>query len=85
MKKTINGKEITYGDVIHQRITTHFSLKDRFKILFGKPLITDCELYVEHDDAKLICDIVTPHVPVLFPKKRSGGMIEFGSANLSTQ
>lgn len=34
--KIINGREITYKDVIHHDTTTVFDFKDRIKILFGK-------------------------------------------------
>lgn len=70
MTKTVNGKEVTYGDCVYTRITTTFSLFDRLRILFGKPLITDYDLYVAHEDAKIVGEEIKSYVPSIIQNKK---------------
>jgi hypothetical protein len=45
-KKTINGREIEYLDVIHHHATIQFSVWDRIKILIGKKVVVSSDIYV---------------------------------------
>lgn len=76
-KKLSSGKEIEYLDVIHHRTITHISFWDRVKILLGRTLMVESEIYT-----KEVCNVVAseskPHIPPLFKKKLplGRGMIE---------
>lgn len=46
-KKTINGREFEYGDVVIHTTYTRFSFWDRIKILFGKQVTIQSEIYCQ--------------------------------------
>lgn len=57
MTETINGKTFEYEDAILHTTTTKLSLKDKIKVLLGKPIIVNSTIYT-----KQVVDVV--HVKV---------------------
>ena len=70
-KKTINGRDIEYLDVIHYKTRTKFKMWDRIKILFGKEVVTYSELYTGHEKCIIVSSSAKCYVPEFFPKKRN--------------
>lgn len=68
-KKTVNGREIEYLDVVHHSTTTKFNWWDRIKILLGKSAVTNSELYTQHDWCKIVGSEAMTSVERLMPKK----------------
>lgn len=71
-KKTINGREVEYLDVIHHTTTTKFKFWDRIKILLGKEVITSSELYTQHEWCKVVGSEAKSSVAPLIVKKSKG-------------
>lgn len=46
-KKTINGREVEYRDVIHHHTETKFDFWDRIKILFHGKCLISSEIYTK--------------------------------------
>jgi hypothetical protein len=78
-KKTINGREVEYLDVIHHTTTTKFKFWDRIKILLGKEVITSSELYTQHEWCKVVGSEAKTHVAPLIKRKSIGMMHSCGS------
>lgn len=73
-KKTINGREVEYLDVIHHTTTAKFKFWDRIKILLGKEVITSSELYTQHEWCKVVGSEAKTHVAPLIKRKSVGMM-----------
>ena len=78
-KKTINGREVEYLDVILHTTTTKFKFWDRIKILLGKEVITSSELYTQHECCKVVGSEAITHVAPLIKRKSVGMMHSCGS------
>lgn len=74
-KIIIGNKEIEYLDVVYHCTTTRFSFWDRIKILLGKPVIVDSEIYTLNEEVVILGSQSKSYVPVLIPKKQKGFMI----------
>jgi len=61
-KKTINGREVEYLDVIYHTTTTKFKFWDRIKILFGKEVITRSEIYTQNECCFIVGSEAEAHV-----------------------
>jgi hypothetical protein len=72
--KVINGKSIDYLDVVHHTTTTKFKMWDRIKILFGKEIITQSELYTNHDHCLILGTTAKSYVPPIIRRKEKGGV-----------
>jgi len=75
-KKTINGKEIEYGDCIHHTTTSYLSFWDKIKILFGQPITISSEIYCKNEAVNTIISTAEAFVPTfrIFRKKQKGGL-----------
>lgn len=70
MKATVNGKEIEYGDCIHHKsITKGFSMVERIRFLFGKPITVVNEIYVENINVKVVTSTAKTFIEPIFPKR----------------
>lgn len=69
----VNGKLITHKDVIFHTTTTVFSFIDRIRILFGKKVYIQSDLYTMNDEAKVVGSCATTRVERIFPTKRNVG------------
>ncbi len=67
--KTINGRVITYSDVIHHDTHTVFGFMDRVRILFGKKATISSELYTKEEVNVLACEVKSYCQPI-FKKRR---------------
>ena len=77
-KKTINGREVEYLDVVYHTTRTKFKMWDRIKILLGQEVVTDSKLYTKHEHCHIVGSTAKSYVPRLFPKKSIGMMHECG-------
>lgn len=73
MKKTIKGREIEYLDVIHHTTYTKFNFWDRIKILLGKEVITNSEIYTQNE-CKIVGSEAKSSISPLIVKKSKGMM-----------
>lgn len=73
--KKINGKEVEYLDVVHHTTTTKFGFWDRIKILLGKEVITNSELYTDHEHCIIVGSTAKTHVPPIITRKQKGGYV----------
>lgn len=71
-KKTINGREIEYLDVIHHSTTTKFNLWDRIKILLGCEVIISSEIYTQHEWCKVVGSEAKTRVAPLIKRNHRG-------------
>ena len=69
--KTINGREITYKDVIHHDTRTVFDFKDRLKILFGKQVTICSEIYTQ-DECNVLASQAKVYLPPFIQKPQRG-------------
>ncbi len=72
-KIEINGRTIEYLDVVHHRTVTKFGFWDRIKILFGKEVITNSELYTDHEHCIVLGSTAKTHIPPMIIRKSKGG------------
>ena len=54
--KTLHGNQITCKDVIYIKLTCKLKLKDRLRILFGKSLKVQQEIYTMNDEVEIITE-----------------------------
>jgi hypothetical protein len=73
-KKTINGGEVEYLDVVHHITITKFKFWDRIKILFGKEVTTYSEIYTQNELCKVVGSEAKTHVAPLIKRKSVGMM-----------
>lgn len=71
-RKTINGREFEYLDVIHHTTTTKFKFWDRVKILFGKEIMVSSEIYTQHEWCRIIGSESRASVAPLIKRKSVG-------------
>lgn len=71
-KKTINGREVEYFDVIFHTTTTKFKFWDRIKILFGQEATTSSEIYTQNDCCKVVGSEAKTNVAPLLKRKSFG-------------
>jgi hypothetical protein len=72
--KTINGREIEYLDVVHHTTRTKFKMWDRIKILLGKEVVTESELFTQHEHCLVVGSEAKSYVIRLIPRKSKGMM-----------
>lgn len=72
-EKSINGRKVNYLDVIHHTTTTHLNFWDRIKVLLGKEIIVQSEIYTQHEHCIVVGSEAKGFVPRLIPKKQKGG------------
>ncbi len=80
-KTTINGKEIEHLDVVFHTTRTKFRMWDRIKILLGKEVVIESELYTMHEHCKIAGSKAKGYVPKLFPSKEKGGIFMMAELN----
>lgn len=78
-KKTINGREVEYLDVIYHITTPKFKFWDRIKILLGKEVITSSEIYTQNEWCIVVGSKAKTHVAPLIKRKSVGMMHSCGS------
>ena len=76
--KVISGREIEYLDVIHHITRTKFKMWDRIKILLGKEVVTESELYTLHENCQIVGSEAKTYVVRLMPRKLKEGMFVMG-------
>lgn len=75
MQKEVNGRWIEYNDVIHHTTDTRFSFWDRIKILLGKTVYINSEIYCK-EEVSVVASEANTHVARLLPSKPKGLMYE---------
>ncbi len=79
--KVINGRSIDYLDVVHHTTTTKFDFWDRIKILFGSEVVTESELYTNHDHCLIVGSEAKTRIPSLIKRKHKGGLVQYTPLN----
>lgn len=80
-KKTVNGREIEYLDVIHHNSITSFSFYDRIKILFGKKLHVQSQIYTDHEYCKVLGSDSKTFVEPFFTRRKKIALEITGDIN----
>lgn len=70
--KIINGEPVEYLDVVHHRTTTKFKGWDKIKILFGREVIVNSQLFTKHEHCQVICSEAIAHVAPMIKRKSTG-------------
>jgi len=77
-RKEVNGRWIKYLDVIYHSTVSQFGFWDRVKILFGREVRIESELFTMNLHSKIVTSGANTFVPPLFRnplrKKRKGGL-----------
>jgi hypothetical protein len=75
----VNDRVVTHKDVIYHTTTTTFRFIDRIRILFGKRVIIQSDIFTMNDEAKVVATKATTHVEKVFRRKLKGyGVIQTG-------
>lgn len=70
-EKTINSRTFEYRDCIFNRTKIKLSFWDRIKVLFGKEIFSDVDIYVMNEEAEVVFTDSRVSVPKIFKKKPS--------------
>ncbi len=83
----VNGQEIEYKDIIYHTTITTFDFWDRIKILFGKKLTINSNIYVSNATF-VITSEAKPHIPDLIKSRvkygTKGGYCSFDDSIFKT-
>lgn len=86
-KEIVEGKELEFGDCLHNNTEVHFDWKDKIKILFGRPLIISLQIYVKNERVDILKSTAQSFVsPIrLFKKKFKGGFVSSGTSYFTNE
>lgn len=69
--KTINGNKIVFRDMIKHTVQAKFTMWQRIKILFGKPVYINSSIYLKERGTVVVASEASNHVPPLFRSKKA--------------
>lgn len=73
--KLANGRTIAHKEVVFNHTITTFSLRERIRILFGKKVFVNSDIFTFNDEVQVVASQSTSYVEP-FRKKSRGGFGE---------
>lgn len=73
-QKILKGRLIEYGDVVIHNTMTRFSFWDRIRILFGKTVHIQSDIYCKEDVVSVMGAEARTSVERFIKRKQKGGM-----------